>query len=274
MAQLRMARELAAKGKFDDARRFIALTSDAPDAHVNDDTLGSIATTLIVLARAQLKAGDREGARATLTDAARIAFTLTRTGSPLKLETLRDVADAEIDAGDLDGARAALTAAVPLVVIYNDPDHSRLAIVTDQLKAGDKDGAQKTAALMTDPALKAKALAEIASPPPPPKPGDQPLSPPLPSQYSRFSFRPAAASHRGRGPMDEPAGTQSRCPLLHRFLRRCRPRRHRPGHPAGTGTAGPPRADARSARRARTRQQPHDRRANRRRSPTQKQFGP
>ncbi len=184
MAQLQMARELVAKGKFDDARHFIEMTSDEPDGRINDDTRGSIATTKIVLARAQLKAGDREGARATLTDAARIAFTVTKTGSPLKLETLRDVANAQIDAGDLEDARAALTAAVPLVVIYNDPDHARLNIVTDQLKAGDKDGAQKTAALMTDPALKAKALAEIDSPPKPPKPGDPPpLVPPLPSQY-------------------------------------------------------------------------------------------
>ena len=187
MAQLRMARELVAKGKFDDARRFITMTSDTSDGQVNDDTRGSIATTMIILARAQLKAGDREGARATLTDAARIASTITKTGSPLKFETLRDVADAEIDAGDLDGARAALTAAVPLVVIYNDPDHSRLDIVTGQLKAGDKDGAQKTAALMTDPALKTKALAEIASPPTPPKPGDQPPPRLLPSQYLALS---------------------------------------------------------------------------------------
>ena len=61
MAQLRMARELVAKGKFDDARHFITTTSDNPDGQVNDDTRGSIATTMIVLARAQLKAGDREG---------------------------------------------------------------------------------------------------------------------------------------------------------------------------------------------------------------------
>jgi len=183
MAQLRIARDLAAKGKFDEARQLIATTTDNPENETNEETKGSIATTKIVLARAQLKAGDGEGARATLVDAARIALTINKPGEALKLETLRDLADAETEAGDLDGARAALTAAVPLVVIYNDVDHARLEIVTAQLKAGDKDGAQKTAARMTDPDLKAKARQEIATPPAPPKPGDQSPFPPFPSQY-------------------------------------------------------------------------------------------
>jgi hypothetical protein len=183
MAQLQIARELVARGKFDDARHFIAMTSDNPDNATNDESQGSIATTKIVLARAQLKAGDREGARATLTGAAQIAFAITKPGSPLKLQTLLDLADAEADSGDLEDARTALTASVPLVVIYNDPDHSRLDIVMAQIKAGDKDGAQKTAALMTDATLKSKALQAIATPLAPPKPRDQPPFPPLPSQY-------------------------------------------------------------------------------------------
>jgi hypothetical protein len=182
MAQLQIARDLAGKGKFDDARRFIAMSGDNPENATNDETQGSIATTLIVLARAQLKAGDKEGAKSTLVGASRIAFKINKTGSPLKFETLRDLADAETEVGDLAGARATLTAAAPLVSIYNDFDHARLEIVMAQLKAGDKDGAQKNAALMTDSALKAKALEAIANPPIP-KPGDQPPFPPLPSQY-------------------------------------------------------------------------------------------
>jgi hypothetical protein len=185
MARLEMARDLIAAGKLDQARHFVAIVANGMENDNNADTVASIATAEIVLARAEIKAGDKSGARATLVDAARFTQAIKQNGSPLQLQTLLDLADAQTEASDLAGARASLTTALPLVVIYNDPDHSRLDVVKAQLKAGDKDGAQKTVALMTDPALKARALQAIAAPPSPsPNPGDQPdLTPPLPSQY-------------------------------------------------------------------------------------------
>jgi hypothetical protein len=183
MAQLQIARAAIRRQNFDEARHFIQLAGADDIDRQNADTQASIATTEIIVARAQLKSGDKKGAQKTLADAAKIAFIVKPTGAPLKYQTLRDLADAEIQASDLADARAALTAAVPLVVIYSDPDDSRLDLVKAQLLAGDKVGAQQTADLMKDAALKAKALAAIASHPAPPKPGDIQNAPPLPSQY-------------------------------------------------------------------------------------------
>ncbi len=177
MTKLQIARDLIAAGNLPDARGYIASLSNEK----NPEVIGSIATTEIVMARAQLKSGNAAAARATLAEAAKIIVTVNHPRSPLKYELLRDLADAQYQAGDLAGTRLSLVTAAPLTAIYNDADQIRLKMIETQLKIGDMDGALKTAALIKDSVMNAKALLEIAAPP---KPDVSPTySPPFPSQY-------------------------------------------------------------------------------------------
>jgi hypothetical protein len=180
MTKLQFARHFIAAGDLPSARTYLTSLSNEKMAEV----VGGLATTEIIMARAQMKSDDSVGARATLSQAANIAANIQQNGSPVKYGVLRDLADAQTLAGDIVGARAALTIAAPLAYIYSDSSQTQLGIVEAQLKIGDVEGAQKTAELMKDTDIKAKAMREIADPPKVVKPDPTAVPfPPLPSQY-------------------------------------------------------------------------------------------
>lgn len=146
------------------------------------------------IAEGQIKTGDKAGAKESFALAKEAAVLYKN--SDAKRQALEVLADAQTRAGDAAGARDSLTAALGTIddnSEYNPDQKSwaRQQIAEGLAKAGDKEGALKTAELIQNAEIKSKTVSEITNPP---KKEGQDTAPDQPTVLDQFPSENLALS--------------------------------------------------------------------------------